>query len=131
MAGAVSAWALGAPAAQADPAVAASSRCLPASTVGPNNELVAGPDGNIWITTEQNTIVKMDPAGTAVAISPGGMTQPATGITVGPDSKLYGAQGDRFIVIDPANPNGAEPAHRRPGSPERRESLRAPTGTSG
>jgi streptogramin lyase len=81
---------------------------LPAGvTVDSNNELVAGPDGNIWITTEQNKIVEMTPDGTATAFSPGGMTQPATGITAGPDGKLYGAQGDRFIVIDPANPNGA------------------------
>jgi streptogramin lyase len=106
-AGAVASLAAAAPAAQADPAVAGEFALPAGSTVGSNNEIVAGPDGNLWITTEQNSIVRMAPDGTAQAFLPGGMTQPATGITVGPDGKLYGAQGDRFIVIDPANPNNA------------------------
>jgi streptogramin lyase len=110
VAGAFVASAAAAPAAQADPAVAGEFALplLPTPiTVGSNNELVAGPDGNIWITTEQNAIVRMTPDGTATRFDPAGMTTPATGITVGPDGNLYAAQGDRFIVIDPANPNGA------------------------
>jgi streptogramin lyase len=95
------------PAAQADPVVAGEFPLQAGTTVGPNNELVAGPDGNIWITTGENSIVKMGPDGTALTILPGGMTQPATGIIAAPNGKLFAAQGDRFIVIDPANPGAA------------------------
>jgi hypothetical protein len=40
-----------APSAQADPAVAGEFPLPAGITVGSNNELVAGPDGNLWITT--------------------------------------------------------------------------------
>jgi sugar lactone lactonase YvrE len=108
--GAFASLVLAAPAAQAAPALAGEFQLptLPTPiTVGSNNELVAGPDGNIWITTEQNAIVRMAPDGTAVRFDPGGMTKPATGITLAPNGKLFAAQDDRFIVIDPANPAGA------------------------
>jgi virginiamycin B lyase len=105
---AIAAAAAAAPAAQAAPAVAGEFAMPAGTTVGPNNELVAGPDGNIWITTEQNNkIVRMAPDGTAVAFTPPGMNHVITGITVGLNGLLFGAQGDRFIVIDPANPNAA------------------------
>jgi len=96
---------IGAASATAAPSVTGEFPLPVGTTVGSNNELVAGPDGKIWVTTEQtDKVVQMDLDGTAVAHTLPGMTKVITGITVGPDGKLYGAQGTGFIVIDPANP---------------------------
>lgn len=82
---------------------------LPAGqTVGSNNEIVEGPDGNMWVTTEQNSIVRVKPDGSAEKFEPGGMTQPAFGITVGPDGNLWAAQATAVIRIPPGNPLGAD-----------------------
>jgi hypothetical protein len=83
---------------------------LPAgATVGSNNEIVEGPDGNLWMTSDAMTptLIKMTPDGTATAFTPGGMTQPASGITVGPDGNLWAAEATAVLKIDPANPNAA------------------------
>src|SRR6185295_17264407 len=50
------------------------------TTVGANSELTAGPDGNVWVAVEQNTVVRVKPDGTAESFQMPGMTAPATGI---------------------------------------------------
>ncbi len=82
---------------------------LPAGfTVGANNEIVQGPDGNMWVTTEQAAIVRIAPDGSAVAFEPPGMTSDASGITVGPDGNLWAAQSAGVIMIPPGNPLAAD-----------------------
>ena len=61
---------------------------LPAGqTVGSNNEIVEGPDGNMWVTTEQNAVVRITPSGTVQG--PFSTTNSVTGITAGPDGNLW------------------------------------------
>ncbi len=78
------------------------------TTVGANSELAAGPDGNIWVAVEQNTVVRVRPDGSAESFQMPGMTAPATGIIAGPDGNLWGAQGTSVIRIPPANPAAAD-----------------------
>jgi streptogramin lyase len=88
----------------AAPAVAAPTVAgefaLPAgSTVGTDNEIVAGPDGNMWVTTEANNVVRVTPAGT---MTPFPLGADAFGITVGPDGNLWASQEVGIVKIDPA-----------------------------
>ncbi len=109
VAGTVAALVAATPAAQADPAIATEFPLPGTATVGSNNEIVQGPDGNLWITTDEMTpsIVRMTPDGTATRFTPGGMTQSANSITVGPDGALWAAEATAVLRIDPANPNAA------------------------
>lgn len=77
------------------------------TTVGSNEEIAAGPDGNLWVATEQNTVVRMKPDGSAEAFVMAGMTAPAKGLIAGPDGNLWGAQGTSVIKIPPDNPGAA------------------------
>ena len=78
------------------------------TTVGANSELTAGPDGNIWVAVEQNTVVRVKPDGSAESFQMPGMTAPATGIIAGPDGNLWGAQGTSVVRIPPGNPSAAD-----------------------
>ena len=42
------------------------------TTVGANSELTAGPDGNIWVAVEQNTVVRVKPDGSAESFADAG-----------------------------------------------------------
>jgi len=77
------------------------------TTVGSNEEITAGPDGNLWVATQQNTVVRMKPDGSAEAFVMNGMTAPATGLVAGPDGNLWGAQATSVIKIPPDNPGAA------------------------
>jgi len=77
------------------------------TTVGSNEEITAGPDGNLWVATQQNTVVRMKPDGSAQAFVMNGMTAPATGLIAGPDGNLWGAQATSVIKIPPGNPGAA------------------------
>jgi streptogramin lyase len=78
---------------------------LPAGEeVGSNNEIVQGPDGNMWVTTMGNAVVRITPDGTVEG--PFDTVNSVTGITVGPDENLWvtTALGVREIPPgDPAN----------------------------
>lgn len=73
---------------------------LPAgNTVGTDNEIVAGPDGNMWVTTQTNSVVRITPAGATTAFP---LAAAAHGITVGPDGNLWASQDVGIVKIDPA-----------------------------
>jgi ligand-binding sensor domain-containing protein len=73
--------------------------------VGSNNEIVEGPDGNMWFTTEVvNGVIRMTPAGQPTFFP---IANSAFGITVGPDDNLWVATAIGVIRIPPANPAGA------------------------
>lgn len=77
------------------------------TTVGTNEEITAGPDGNLWVATQQNTVVRMKPDGSAEAFVMAGMTQPATGLIAGPDGNVWGVQATSVIKIPADNPGAA------------------------
>lgn len=80
---------------------------LPAGiTVGSNNEIVEGPDGNMWVTTQQNSVVRIKPDGTAEG--PFSTTNSVQGITVGPDGNIWASSVLGVVKIPPANPGAAQ-----------------------
>ena len=58
----------------------------PGDTIGSDNEIVQGPDGNMWLTTETNSVVRVTPAGDTEAFP---VPNTAFGITTGPDGNLW------------------------------------------
>ena len=64
---------------------------LPAGETPPlaDNEIVEGPDGNMWVTTETNSVVRIRPNGSMTAFP---LAADAFGITVGPDNNLWASQ---------------------------------------
>lgn len=75
---------------------------LPAGvTIGSNNEIVEGPDGNMWVTTEQSSVVRIKPDGTAEGPFP--TTNSVQGITVGPDNNLWVSTALGVARIVPAS----------------------------
>jgi streptogramin lyase len=81
------------------PAVEAEFPLPAGSTVNTDNEIVAGPDGNMWVTTENNDVVRVTPAGGVTSFPLGA---DAYGITVGPDGNLWASQDIGVVKIDPA-----------------------------
>ena len=72
--------------------------------VGTNNEITQGPDGNMWVTRQnQNGVARVTPDGT---VTPFPTTNTASGITVGPDNNLWVTTALGVAKIDPAT--GAE-----------------------
>jgi len=93
----------------AAPSVTGEFDLPPATAVGSNNEITAGPDGNMWVTVDQeNAIVRVTPDGTATRFDPPGMAHPGTGIIAGPDGNLWAAVGTGVLRIPPADPNTAD-----------------------
>ncbi len=93
----------------AAPSVTGEFDLPPATAVGSNNEITAGPDGNMWVTVDsENAIVKVMPDGTTTRFDPLGMAHPATGITAGPDGNLWAAQGGSVLRIPPGDPDTAD-----------------------
>jgi len=70
--------------------------------VGSNNEIVAGPDGNVWVTTEQNAVVRIKPDGTVEG--PFSTVNSVTGITAGPDGNLWVSTAIGVRRIPPSDP---------------------------
>lgn len=73
---------------------------LPAGqTVGANNEITQGPDGNMWVTSENNAVVRFAPDGTPTAFP---IANTPAGITAGPDNNLWVTTTIGVIKVDPA-----------------------------
>ena len=83
----------------AAPAVAGEFPLPAGNLVGTDNEIVAGPDGNMWVTTDANNVVRITPDGT---MTPFPLGADAYGITVGPDGNLWASQEIGVVKIDPA-----------------------------
>ncbi len=74
--------------------------------VGSNNEIVQGPDGNMWVTREgANGVAQITPDGT---VTPFPLANTAYGITVGPDDNLWVSTTIGVIKIPPGDPAAAE-----------------------
>jgi streptogramin lyase len=94
-------------AADAAPSVTGEFALPAGSTVGSNNEIVEGPDGNIWVTTEQNEVVRIKPDGTVEG--PFSTTNSVFGITAGPDGNLWVTTAIGVRKIPPGDPNSSTP----------------------
>ncbi|MEI8080825.1 MAG: hypothetical protein WCI74_03165 [Actinomycetes bacterium] len=76
------------------------------SSVGTNNQITAGPDGNIWLTLDgANDLAKITPAGVVTEYNDA-LTTP-TGITAGPDGNLWLTVSGGVAKVSPANPTVA------------------------
>jgi streptogramin lyase len=85
--------------ASAAPAVSGEFALPAGQTLAGDNEIVEGPDGNMWVTTETNSVVRIRPNG---AMTPFPLGADAYGITVGPDDNLWASQSIGVVKIDPA-----------------------------
>ena len=74
--------------------------------VGSNNEIVQGPDGNMWVTRESaNGVARIEPDGT---VTPFPLANTAFGITVGPDDNLWVSTTIGVTRIPTEDPSQAE-----------------------
>lgn len=74
--------------------------------VGSNNEIVEGPDGNMWVTRESaNGVARVEPDGT---VTPFPLANSSFGITVGPDDNLWVSTTIGVIRVPPDDPSAAE-----------------------
>lgn len=92
----------------ASPAAPAIDGEFAVSSVGTNNELALGPDGNMWVTLDGNTteLARITPAGQVTEFDPVNIENPV-GIVEGPDGNMWVTQGGgvagvaRFSTADP------------------------------
>lgn len=92
--------------ASAAPAVAGEFSMPGASELGSDNEIVAGSDGNMWVTTSAvNGVARFTPEGVGTFFP---LDVTAYGITLGPDGNLWVSQELGVAKIPPGNPAAAE-----------------------
>jgi streptogramin lyase len=75
---------------------------------GKPGRICRGPDGNIWVLTDSLTkpLVRITPAGKKKTFDPAALGN-ATGLTTGPDGKLWATQPNEVVRIPTNNPNNA------------------------
>lgn len=95
----------GSGAAHADPTV---DGVYSVSGVGSNNQMVTGPDGNLWLTLESatNDLARITPGGTVTEYNPATINNPI-GIAVGSDGNLWVTQVGGVARFSPADPDSA------------------------
>ncbi len=79
------------------------------SAVSSNNQITAGPDGNMWVTLDgvAADVARITPAGVVTEFDSANMTTPI-GITAGPDGRLWVTQTGGVARFLPDNPVAAE-----------------------
>lgn len=77
--------------------------------VGTNNKIVAGPDGNVWLTIEDatNDVAKVTPGGQVEEFDIDGILSPE-GIAPGPDGNLWITDVEKAARFNPGNPTGSD-----------------------
>lgn len=82
---------------------------FPVSAVSSNNQIAAGPDGNMWVTLDgvAADVARITPAGVVTEFDAANMTTPI-GITAGPDGRLWVTQTGGVARFLPSNPVAAE-----------------------
>lgn len=72
--------------------------------IGTDNDIVQGPDGNMWVTTNvTDGVARITPAGDVTQFT---LPNDAFGIAVGPDGNLWVSSAVGVIKVPPANPAG-------------------------
>lgn len=76
--------------------------------LGSNNKLIAGPDGNMWVTTGGGgkDVAKITPAGQVEEFAIEAVTP--SGIAVGPEGRLWVARNGGLVSFEPGNPTGTK-----------------------
>src|SRR5712671_3951290 len=71
--------------------------------LGANNKIVAGPDGNIWLTVSDatNDVARITPAGAVTEFDLENVTSPS-GIAVGPEGRLWVTQNEGVASFAPS-----------------------------
>lgn len=79
------------------------------SEVGTNNKIVAGPDGNIWLTVEGGTkdVARVTPAGQVTEFELDGV-EGAQGIASGPEGNLWVPTINQVTRFSPADPENTD-----------------------
>jgi streptogramin lyase len=79
------------------------------SEVGTNNKIVAGPDGNVWLTVEDGTkdVARVTAAGQVQEFDIEGIETPV-GIAPGPDGNLWVTDVEKAARFAPGNPEGTD-----------------------
>lgn len=75
------------------------------SSVGTNNQIAQGPDGNLWVTLDSatNDLARITPAGVVTEYNNAALVNTPTGITAA-EGSLWVTQNGGVVKIDPANP---------------------------
>lgn len=76
------------------------------SGVSTDNDIVQGPDGNMWVTLEgivDNGVARITPSGAVTEFT---LPNSSYGIAVGPDGNLWVSTTIGVIKVPPANPAG-------------------------
>jgi streptogramin lyase len=81
---------------------------FPVSSVGTNNQIAAGPDGNMWVTLDSGTndYARITPSGTVTEFNAATVANPV-GLIAGPDGNLWVTQNGGVAKFSPANPTAA------------------------
>ena len=79
------------------------------SEVDTNNKIVAGPDGNIWLTVQSATkdVARITPAGQVQEFELDGV-EGAKGIAPGPEGNLWVPTINKVTKFSPADPEGTD-----------------------
>jgi virginiamycin B lyase len=79
------------------------------SEVETNDKIVAGPDGNVWLTVQSATkdVARVTPAGQVEEFDIEGI-ETASGIAVGPDGNLWITDVEEAAKFGPADPEGTD-----------------------
>jgi streptogramin lyase len=84
---------------------------FPVSETGTNKKIVAGPDGNMWLTVNGGgkDVARISPAGKVDEFELEGVAAP-TGIGVGPEGRIWVTQGGGVASFLPSDPKGTSNA---------------------
>lgn len=79
------------------------------SEVETNDKIVAGPDGNVWLTVQSATedVARVTPAGQVEEFDIEGI-ESASGIAVGPDGNLWVTDVEEAAKFGPGDPEGTD-----------------------
>lgn len=79
------------------------------SELGTNNKIVAGPDGNVWVTVESATkdVARITPGGQVDEFDIAGI-ETAVGIAPGPDGNMWVTDVETATRFSPGDPEGTD-----------------------
>jgi virginiamycin B lyase len=86
------------------------------SELGANNKIVAGPDGNVWVTVESATkdVARITPGGQVEEFDIEGI-ETAVGIAPGPDGNMWVTDVETAARFSPGDPEGTDKPFTVPG----------------
>ncbi len=94
-------------AAQASAAPAVDGEFPIAGGVGTDNDIIEGPDGNMWVTLQNdNGVARITPAGVVTEFP---LANTSFGIAVGPDDNLWVSTTIGVIKVPPGDPGNPTP----------------------